>query len=117
MQCLHEDGKSEHRVCIFKEIILWEGQLLYIAKGDCYARCIAHLSLNMLYGPTTHALVPVALSCVAGETRLPDIDINWLDEERLDIKVIQHDALPTAWNSVQVCATGMLDLAELPFFS
>lgn len=35
VQCLHEDGKSEHRVCIFKDIILWEGQLLYIAKGDC----------------------------------------------------------------------------------
>ena len=30
VQCVVEDGKSEHRVCIFKNIVLWEGQLLWL---------------------------------------------------------------------------------------
>jgi len=34
MQCVADDGKSEHRVCIFKNIVLWEGQLLYVANGE-----------------------------------------------------------------------------------
>ncbi len=34
MQCVVDDGKSEHRVCIFKNIVLWEGQLLYVANGE-----------------------------------------------------------------------------------
>lgn len=34
VQCVVEDGKSEHRVCIFKNIVLWEGQLLYVANGE-----------------------------------------------------------------------------------
>lgn len=33
-ECVVEDGKSEHRVCIFKNIVLWEGQLLYVANGE-----------------------------------------------------------------------------------
>ena len=33
MQCIYEDGKSEHRVCIFYNIVLWDGQLLYLADG------------------------------------------------------------------------------------
>ena len=31
-----EDGKSEHRVCIFKDIVLWEGQLHYVAHGELF---------------------------------------------------------------------------------
>ena len=33
VQCVFEDGTAEHRVCIFKDIVLWEGQLTYVAKG------------------------------------------------------------------------------------
>lgn len=36
VQCVYDDGKAEHRVCIFKDIVLWEGQLLYVAKGECF---------------------------------------------------------------------------------
>ena len=38
VQCVVEDGKPEHRVCIFKNIVLWEGQLQYVAHGE-----LAHL--------------------------------------------------------------------------
>ncbi|KAL0039375.1 hypothetical protein WJX79_005487 [Trebouxia sp. C0005] len=33
-ECVVEDGKPEHRVCIFKNIVLWEGQLQYVAHGE-----------------------------------------------------------------------------------
>lgn len=62
-------------------------------------------------------MVSIAQSHVAGETQLPEIDINWLEEERLNMKVIQHDDLPTAWSTVQVRPTGMLDLAGLLCFA
>ncbi len=34
VQCVVEDGKSEHRVCIFRNVVLWEGQLLYVGNGE-----------------------------------------------------------------------------------
>jgi len=37
VQCVFDDGKSEHRVCIFTDIVLWEGQLLYVADGQLLA--------------------------------------------------------------------------------
>lgn len=57
VQCLHEDGKSEHRVCIFKDVVLWEGQLLYIAKGGFLAAiCQLHCS------PSSHKCPGSALA-------------------------------------------------------
>ena len=34
MQCIYDDGKSEHRVCVFEDLVLWEGQLIYVADGE-----------------------------------------------------------------------------------
>ena len=33
LQCVYEDGTSEHRVCIFEDIVLWNGELLYFTDG------------------------------------------------------------------------------------
>lgn len=33
LQCVYEDGTSEHRVCIFEDIVLWNGELLYLSDG------------------------------------------------------------------------------------
>lgn len=32
-QYVYDDGKSEHRVCAFEDLVLWEGELIYIADG------------------------------------------------------------------------------------
>lgn len=39
-----------------------------------------------------------------GEETLPDIDINWLEPERLRVKVIQSNEVPAAWHAAEVSA-------------
>ena len=45
-----------------------------------------------------------SLADAPGEVDLPDIDINWLEPERLDIQVIQQNDALNAWSTAQVDA-------------
>ena len=37
MQCLHEDGHADTRICQFDNMLLHKQQLLYLYSGICYA--------------------------------------------------------------------------------
>ena len=43
-----------------------------------------------------------------GDVVIPEIDINWLEPERLSVNVVQAGAMPDVWNSAEVstCSTG-----------
>ena len=48
MQCVYDDGKSEHRVCMFENLALWEGQLIYVADGKhCSGASLQVRQLNL----------------------------------------------------------------------
>lgn len=94
LQCIYEDGKSEHRVCIFYDIVLWEGQLLYLAEGNS-----RHAMSTMRHMSIDDSLKP---HVSAGREVLPDIDINWLEPEKLQLQVVRHDQLPQAWATAEV---------------